>query len=141
MSFDPPTVFINVGDTVQWVWVSSGHSVRQGDSFNEPNPLFDSLVQDQPFTFSFTFTDPGTSSTITANLTAFLGMMGVVNVAGASADAHSDANTHADPDANADTHPNADANTHSDTDTDAHTDSNSDAHPDCDSHSDTYRHT
>ncbi len=81
-AFSPATVDINVGDTVMWVWDSVGHSVRQGDSFNAPNPLFDTGVQDQPFTFSYTFTDPGTVNYY-CQPHYFMGMVGTVNVAAA----------------------------------------------------------
>ncbi|MEO7725210.1 MAG: plastocyanin/azurin family copper-binding protein [Chthoniobacterales bacterium] len=78
--FTPDSVDINVGDTVMWVWQSDGHSVRQGDTFNAPNPLFDSTVHDQPFTFSYTFTEPGTVNYYCLPH-YFMGMVGTVNVA------------------------------------------------------------
>ncbi len=81
--FTPSSVDITVGDTVMWVWQSDGHSVRQGDTFNAPNPLFDSGVQDQPFTFSYTFTDPGTVNYY-CQPHFFMGMVGTVNVAAAA---------------------------------------------------------
>ncbi|MEO5718068.1 MAG: plastocyanin/azurin family copper-binding protein [Chthoniobacterales bacterium] len=81
--FTPASVDITVGDTVMWVWQSDGHSVRQGDTFNAPNPLFDSTVQDQPFTFSYTFTDPGTVNYY-CQPHFFMGMVGTVNVAAAA---------------------------------------------------------
>jgi hypothetical protein len=65
-----------------WVWKSDGHSVTQGDSFNAPDPLFDSGVHDQPFTFSYTFTEPGTVNYY-CKPHYFMGMVGVVNVAAA----------------------------------------------------------
>ena len=82
-SFVPATVDITAGDTVMWVWKSDGHSVRQGDTFGAPNPLFDSMVQDQPFTFSYTFTDPGTINYY-CQPHFFMGMVGTVNVAEAA---------------------------------------------------------
>src|SRR4051812_2796618 len=53
MSFSPNPVSIHVGDTVLWTWKSSFHSVTAsaGD--------FDSGVQFQPFTYSHTFSAPG----------------------------------------------------------------------------------
>ena len=30
--FDPPSLVINVGDTVHWVWGTSGHTVTSGDN-------------------------------------------------------------------------------------------------------------
>ncbi len=82
-TFVPATVDVKVGDEVMWVWKSDGHSVTQGDTFNAPNPLFDSLVQDQPFTFSYTFTTPGTVNYY-CKPHYFMGMVGAVNVAEAS---------------------------------------------------------
>jgi plastocyanin len=55
MSFNPSTVNINVGDTVQWVWTGSvGHSTTADDS------SWDSGVQSGPYTFSQTFPTAGT---------------------------------------------------------------------------------
>lgn len=45
---------IQPGDTVVWTWLGSFHSVT------ETNALFDSGVQNIPFTYQFTFNDPGT---------------------------------------------------------------------------------
>src|SRR5262245_25527539 len=45
---------IRPGDTVVWTWFGNFHSVT------ETNGLFDSGVQNVPFTFQFTFNDPGT---------------------------------------------------------------------------------
>src|SRR5688572_2991544 len=43
--FDPSTVTIQPGDTVQWVWKSLGHSVVSGNTngdFGVPNGMFNS---------------------------------------------------------------------------------------------------
>jgi plastocyanin len=48
------TATIAAGDTVVWTWFGSFHSVT------ETNGLFDSGIQNVPFTFQFTFDDPGT---------------------------------------------------------------------------------
>jgi len=53
MSFSPDSVSIAVGDTVEWVWDSSFHSVTAFDK------NFDSGIQNPPFTFSHTFTQAG----------------------------------------------------------------------------------
>ena len=61
MSFNPDSVSINVGDTVQWNWKSSPHSVTSGAPgrpYNVGN--FDSGLQNAPFTFTHTFGEPGT---------------------------------------------------------------------------------
>jgi plastocyanin len=82
--FDPQTVNIDVGDTVEWTWSSNTHSVTSGDPVTgTADGLFDSGVQDQPFTFSYTFTSPGTFDyyCIPHRL---VGMIGTVNVAGAT---------------------------------------------------------
>jgi plastocyanin len=67
--FSPPTLSIRVGDTVQWMWASSGHSVNSGSSncvgdgsFCSPN---DSNCAQGPLsnkgdTYSHTFTAAGT---------------------------------------------------------------------------------
>ena len=48
------TATINTGDTVVWTWFGFLHSVT------ETGGLFDSGVHNLPFTFEFTFNDPGT---------------------------------------------------------------------------------
>jgi plastocyanin len=50
------TTTITAGDTVEWVWASSGHSTTR---IGTPK-TWDSGVQQGPFTFSVTFPDPGT---------------------------------------------------------------------------------
>ena len=59
MSFSPTTVSINVGDTVQWTWKSSPHSVTAGSPGHETGD-FNSGLQFSPFTFSHTFMTAGT---------------------------------------------------------------------------------
>ena len=49
------TTTIAAGDTVEWVWASSGHSTTRTGT----PPTWDSGVQQGPFTFSVTFPDPG----------------------------------------------------------------------------------
>ena len=55
----PEIVDIDVGDTVEWTWDSNPTALPQAIRV-WPDGLFDSEVQNQPFTFSFTFTTPGT---------------------------------------------------------------------------------
>ncbi len=92
--FIPDSVNINVGDTVMWVWQSDGHSVTEG-GFGNPSPDFDSGVIDTPNTFSHTFTAPGTVD-YHCKPHFFMGMVGTVNVAGATT--HADAIAYSVPD-------------------------------------------
>ncbi len=52
LAFAPSTANINSGDTVQWMWMASNHSVTADDG------SFTSGVQNSSFTFSRTFTQP-----------------------------------------------------------------------------------
>src|SRR5687768_4884735 len=48
--FQPSTVTIQPGDTVQWVWNTSGHSVVSGNTDGPsgiPNGMFNSTVKNQ----------------------------------------------------------------------------------------------
>lgn len=58
MAYTPDPVFIQPGDTVEWVWVSDFHSVTSGTG-GQPDGMFDSDLQSVPFTFSFTFPTAG----------------------------------------------------------------------------------
>jgi glucose/arabinose dehydrogenase len=58
MSFSPDPVSISAGDTVQWSWKSSPHSVTAGAPGNQTG-AFDSGVHNAPFTFMHTFSNPG----------------------------------------------------------------------------------
>ena len=53
-TFSPSDVSISVGETVHWVWASSNHSVTSGTPGN-PDGIFDSGIQNVPFSFSHTF--------------------------------------------------------------------------------------
>jgi plastocyanin len=59
--FTPSSVSIQPGDTVNWVWGSTGisHSVTSGTG-GVSDGLFDSGIHKDPFSFSFTFPNPGT---------------------------------------------------------------------------------
>jgi plastocyanin len=59
--FTPASKSIQPGDTVNWIWGSAGisHSVTSGVG-GAPDGLFDSGIHKDPFTFSFTFPNPGT---------------------------------------------------------------------------------
>ena len=58
--FTPASKSIHPGDTVNWIWGSAGisHSVTSGTG-GTPDGLFDSGIHKDPFTFSFTFPNPG----------------------------------------------------------------------------------
>jgi glucose/arabinose dehydrogenase len=58
MSFSPDPVTINAGDTVQWAWGSSPHSVTSGTA-QHPTSDFDSGIHNAPFNFSHTFPTAG----------------------------------------------------------------------------------
>jgi plastocyanin len=69
------TTVIAAGDTVEWVWASSGHSTTRPDTPRS----WDSGIQDMPFTFSQTFPSPGTFPYFCIPHQA-LGMVGMVVV-------------------------------------------------------------
>src|SRR5262249_32771558 len=59
LTFSPSSLAINVGDTVNWVWGSSGHSTTTGTPCNADG-RWDSGVQNSPFSLSVTFSSAGT---------------------------------------------------------------------------------
>ena len=83
-SFEPATVTIQAGDTVQWVWEGSFHSTTSGTP-GAPNGLWDSGVQNSGFTFSRPFPTPGSFSYFCSPHGACCGMVGTVNVSAATA--------------------------------------------------------
>ncbi len=89
--FSPSTVNINTGDTVQWVWMGSGHTTTSGTScaFNGPGPnTWDSGILNAGATFQFTFNTPGSFPYFCNAFIqdephcAFFGEVGTVNVSG-----------------------------------------------------------
>src|SRR6267378_2104203 len=58
LCFVPSSVTIQPGDTVQWIWSSSGHSSTSG-SPGSPNGLWDSGLRNQGATFTQTFNTAG----------------------------------------------------------------------------------
>ncbi len=85
--FTPANITVAPGDTVSWVWQSVGfnHSVTSGGNGN-PDGLFDSGVQKDPFTFSFTFPNEGTFPYFCRPHLS-MGMIGSVTVKAAGATA------------------------------------------------------
>jgi FtsP/CotA-like multicopper oxidase with cupredoxin domain/plastocyanin len=77
-AFAPPTVNINSGDTVQWMWMANNHSVTADDS------SFDSGVHNSGFTFSRMFMQPsGTNIPYYCSIHGApggVGMSGVVHI-------------------------------------------------------------
>jgi hypothetical protein len=66
-------ITINVGDTVQWTWITGGHSVTSDDG------LFNTGVLGAGSTFSFTFDQAGDFAYHCIPHQA-IGMVGVVHV-------------------------------------------------------------
>ena len=56
--FSPDSVTIQLGDTVQWTWSSTGHISTSG-SPGSPSGLWDSGILNQGATFSHTFNAAG----------------------------------------------------------------------------------
>lgn len=83
LMFSPSSVSINAGDTVQWVWKSSGHSVTSGTP-NAPTGQFNSGIQSAPFTFSQTFNNAGTVQYYCQPHGSCCQMVGTVHVAAAT---------------------------------------------------------
>jgi plastocyanin/acyl CoA:acetate/3-ketoacid CoA transferase alpha subunit len=85
-TFAPDSVSIQPGDTVMWVWKDTPdtpHTVTSGTPTGGPTGLFESGLQKRPFTFSFTFPNPGTFDYYCIPHAA-MGMIGTVIVAGAT---------------------------------------------------------
>jgi plastocyanin len=82
LSFSQANVSINPGDTIHWVWDSSGHSVTSGTG-PAGDGSFDAGVQSAGFTFDRTFTQPGVYHYFCKIHYAF-GMMGTITVAAAT---------------------------------------------------------
>lgn len=85
MSFSPPDLVINVGDTVQWVWTAGFHTVTNGVDLSDPavGKKFDASLNPTATTFSYTFTAPGTVPYFCRPHLLF-GMTGTVTVQDAS---------------------------------------------------------
>lgn len=88
-TFSPANVTINVNDSVLWVWAGLDHSSTSGtngthaDDNGVPSGLWDSGVNNQPFSFTNKFTSAGTFSYYCTIHHAF-GMLGTVTVVGGS---------------------------------------------------------
>src|SRR4051794_40293435 len=57
--FVPFNVQIQAGDTVVWTWTTNHTSSVTSGLSPKPDGLFDSGIQLRPYTFSYTFTQPG----------------------------------------------------------------------------------
>jgi plastocyanin len=79
LTFTPQNITINVGDTVEWVWVGSGHSTTSGTPGN-PDGLWDSGVQNAGFSFSQTFDTAGIFAYYCSPHGLCCGMVGSVTV-------------------------------------------------------------
>src|SRR6185436_1563452 len=79
--FVPDPVNIQPGDTVDWIWDASGHSVTSGIP-PTPSGMFDTGLQSAGFMFSFQFNNAGTFPYFCTRHGAM--MVGTVNVAAPS---------------------------------------------------------
>ena len=75
LTFSPPAVTVDVGDTVEWQWMSGFHSTTR----QQGAETWDSGAVATPHTFSHTFTHPGTYPYICTVHVAY-GMTGTVTV-------------------------------------------------------------
>ncbi|KAK9710313.1 hypothetical protein K7432_008502 [Basidiobolus ranarum] len=84
LSYDRSNVTIAVGDTVQWSWLSSAHSVTQTAQQAGCDPMaggFDSSVLDVGSNFSVVFSKPGIYHYHSSQgLNCRSGMAGEINV-------------------------------------------------------------
>ena len=79
LCFMPSMVTIHPGDTVQWTWISGGHSSTSGTP-GAPNGIWDSGIQNQGFTFTHTFNSSGSFPYDCTPHGQCCGMTGLVNV-------------------------------------------------------------
>ena len=77
--FSPPSVTINAGDTVNWVWKSDTHSVREGIP-GDQTADFDSGILNNGATFQQVFSTPGTVNYFCLPHGSCCGMIGTVTV-------------------------------------------------------------
>ncbi len=77
--FTPSSVTIHTGDTVQWMWSSSGHSSTSG-SPGMPSGLWDSGILSQGSSFTHTFNTAGSFPYYCTPHGACCGMTGMVTV-------------------------------------------------------------
>jgi glucose/arabinose dehydrogenase len=80
LRFNPASVNIQIGDTVEWVWSAGRHSTTSGTP-GAPNGIWDSGVTNHVgFTFSHTFSDAGSFPYFCTPHGACCGMTGNVTV-------------------------------------------------------------
>lgn len=81
ITFDPAEVTIEVGDTVEWIWSGSSHTVTSGTNLSDPQVglLFDDPLNSANPIFTYTFLEAGSQDYFCRpHLSA--GMTGVVHV-------------------------------------------------------------
>jgi len=79
LKFTPSNITINKGDTIQWVWVGSGHSSTSGTP-GHPDGMWDSGILNSGATFSHIFTAAGTFAYYCTPHGLCCGMIGSVTV-------------------------------------------------------------
>ena len=79
LKFNPASVDIQIGDTVQWTWSTGQHSTTSGTP-GAPDGIWDSGIHSTPFTFSHTFSTAGSFSYFCTPHGACCGMIGSVTV-------------------------------------------------------------
>ena len=79
LKFTPQNVTIQVGDTIEWVWARNDHSTTSGTP-GRPDGIWDSGVQNVPFTFSHTFSAAGTFPYYCSPHGNCCGMIGTITV-------------------------------------------------------------
>ncbi|MCG1002500.1 MULTISPECIES: plastocyanin/azurin family copper-binding protein [Halobacterium] len=82
--FDPETVYIQPGATVEWVWRSSGHNVHATDVPEEADWSVQTEITGPEFSYSYTFDGPTGEYNYVCDPHEALGMVGkvVVNESG-----------------------------------------------------------
>jgi plastocyanin len=82
--FTPDSLTIDLGDTVEWTWVSGTHTVTSGTGAADPNvgALFDEALNSGSVSFSYTFNDTAGAYPYFCRFHESRGMKGVVVVQG-----------------------------------------------------------
>ena len=80
LAFNPSSLTVQVGDTVQWVWDASGHSTTSGTPTGGPDGMWDSGILNLGSTFSHTFLAAGSFPYYCMPHGLCCGMTGMVTV-------------------------------------------------------------